>query len=100
MQIIEEFKCTNQLIINNGQGLIITHIDNAFINFSGSSTTHIVLKDILLVPSITNNLLSMSKLTSDDNIFVEFCDNVCFVKDEVKRQVLLQGLAEKELYKL
>ncbi|KAH9667538.1 hypothetical protein KPL70_021080 [Citrus sinensis] len=57
------------------------------------------LKDMLFVPSITKNLLSISKLTSDNSLSVEFCGNIYFVKD-VKGQVLLQGLAKKGLYKL
>lgn len=59
-----------------------------------------MLKDILLVPSITKNLISISKLTTDNNLFVEFIGNVGYVKDLLKKQVLLQGLAEKWLYKL
>ena len=54
---------------------------------------------MLFVPSITKNLLSISKLTSDNSLSVEFCGNICFVKD-MKGQVLLQGLAQKGLYKL
>ena len=99
MHIREEFKGNDQLIIGNGQGLPITHVGNASLR-SGHTTTCILLKDMLLVPSITKNLLSISKLTSDNNISVEFCGNVCFVKDKMKGQVLLQGLAEKGLYKL
>ncbi|KAH9652235.1 retrovirus-related pol polyprotein from transposon RE1 [Citrus sinensis] len=57
------------------------------------------LKDMLFVPSITKNLLSISKLTSENSLSVEFCGNFCFVKD-MKGQVLLQGSAEKGLYKL
>lgn len=72
MQIEEEFKGTDQLIIDNGQGLTITHISNAFLNFTSSRTTCIMLKDMLLVPSITKNLLSISKITSNNNVFVEF----------------------------
>ena len=53
----------------------------------------------MFVPSITKNLLSSSKLTYDNSLSVEFCGNICFVKD-MKGQVLLQGLAEKGLYKL
>lgn len=54
---------------------------------------------MLLVPSITKNLLSFSKLTIDNPLFVEFYRNICFVKD-MKGQVLLQGLAQKGVYKL
>ncbi|KAH9671623.1 retrovirus-related pol polyprotein from transposon RE1 [Citrus sinensis] len=99
MHIREEFKGNDQLIIGNGQGLPITHVGNASLRF-GHTATCILLKDMLFVPSITKNLLSISKLTSDNNISVEFCGNVCFVKDKMKGQVLLQGLAEKGLYKL
>ena len=103
LQISEEFKGTDQLVISNGQGLSITHIGHAFLSHRSSNflSTHtkIALKDILLVPSITKNLLSISKLTSDNPITVEFCGNVCFVKD-INGQILLQGLAERSLYKL
>ena len=54
---------------------------------------------MLLVATITKNLLSISKLTSDNSLSVEFCGNVCYVKD-MKGQVLLQGHADKGLYKL
>ncbi|KAH9803128.1 G-type lectin S-receptor-like serine/threonine-protein kinase [Citrus sinensis] len=100
----EDYKGTDQLIIGNGQGLSISHIGHAFLSFRASKHpyTHastITLKDMLLVPTITKNLLSISKLTSDNSLSVEFCGNVCYVKD-MKGQVLLQGLAEKGLYKL
>ena len=100
----EDYKGTDQLIIGNGQGLLISHIGHAFLSFRASKHpyTHastIALKDMLLVPTITKNLLSISKLTSDNSLSVEFCGNVCYVKD-MKGQVLLQGLAEKGLYKL
>ena len=100
----EDYKGTDQLIIENGQGLSISHISHAFLSFRASKHpyTHastIALKDMLLVPTITKNLLSISKLTSDNSLSVEFCENVCYVKD-MKGQVLLQGHADKGLYKL
>ena len=55
-----------KLIIGNGQGLSITHIGNAFFTFKSSNIKHkhpsIALKDILLVPSITKILLSISNI--------------------------------------
>ena len=102
----EEYKGMDKLIIGNGQGLHISHIGNSFLSYRASShsnlkPTHtaIALKDMLLVPSITKNLLSISRLTTDNPLSVEFCGNVCFVND-MKGQVLLQGFAEKCLYKL
>ncbi|KAL9410716.1 hypothetical protein AB3S75_044483 [Citrus x aurantiifolia] len=106
LHLRQEYKGTDQLIIGNGQGLPISHIGNVFLSYralpySSIQSTHttIALKDMLLVPSITKNLLSISKLTSDNSLSVEFYGNICFVKD-MKGQVLLQDFAEKGLYKL
>ena len=99
MNVREEFRGSNQLVIGNGQGLPITHIGDACFTYKGSNAaykpTHILLKDMLLVHDITKNLLSISKLTTDNNFSVEFVSNVCYVKDSLKRQVLLKGIAEK-----
>ena len=99
MHVREEFRGLDQLTIGNGQGLIITHIGDACFSYKSLNAAHkhtpIVLKNILLVPSITKNLISISKLTTDNNLSIEFVGNVCYVKDSLKGQVLLQGLAEK-----
>ena len=104
MQVREEFNGSGQLIIGNGQDLPITHVGNAYFVFKTSFAQHkhphIALKDILLVPSITKNLLSISKLTSDNHLSVEFLGNICYVKDTLKGEILLQGIAEKGLYRL
>ena len=104
MNVREEFKGSDQLVISNGQGLPITHNSDACFTYKGSNVaykpTHILLKEMLLVPNIINNLLSISKLTTNNNLYVEFVGNVYYVKDSMKRQVLLKGLAEKGLYKL
>ncbi|KAH9792303.1 retrovirus-related pol polyprotein from transposon RE2 [Citrus sinensis] len=104
MNVREEFRGADQLVIGNGQGLPITHIGNACFTYKGSNNAYkpayILLKDMLLVPDITKNLLSISKLTTDNNLSVEFVGNVCYVKDSLKKQVLLKGIAEKGLYKL
>ncbi|KAH9753212.1 retrovirus-related pol polyprotein from transposon RE1 [Citrus sinensis] len=104
MNVREEFKGSDQLVIGDGHGLSITHVGDACFTYKGSNvaykSTHILLKDMLLVPDITKNLLSISKLTTDNNLSIEFTGDVCYVKDSLTRQVLLKGLAEKGLYKL
>lgn len=99
MNVKEEFNGSDQLIIGNSQGLPITYISDAFFTFRSSSIQHkhphITLKDILLVLFITKNVLNISKLTSDNNLFVEFLGNIYNVKDSLKGQVLLRGLARK-----
>ena len=104
MNVREEFRGSDQLVIGNGQGLPITHIGNACFTYKKSNVaykpTYILLKDMLLVPDIIKNLFSISKLTTDNNLSIEFVGNVCYVKDSLKRQVLLTRIAEKRLYKL
>lgn len=90
MHVRKEFKGSDQLIIGNGQGLAITYIGDAFLCYKHSHSnaksihTQITLKDILLVTSITKNLLSMSKLTTDNNLTVEFSGDVYYMKDTLR----------------
>ncbi|KAH9699463.1 retrovirus-related pol polyprotein from transposon RE1 [Citrus sinensis] len=101
MQISESFTGTSKLIIGNGTGLNITNIGKAVLRLHNcTDSTVIKLNNILLVPQITKNLISISQLTKDNNITVEFTDKSCFVKDKVKNLIILQGKAEKGLYRL
>uniref|UniRef100_A0A151UEF3 Uncharacterized protein n=1 Tax=Cajanus cajan TaxID=3821 RepID=A0A151UEF3_CAJCA len=38
------------------------------------------LNNLLLVPSITKNLVSVSQFARDNDVFFEFHSNYCFVK--------------------
>jgi GAG-pre-integrase domain len=49
---------------------------------------------------MTKNLLSVSQLTSDNNVSVEFFSDSCFVKDKETQQILLHGILHKGIYKL
>lgn len=93
MHVREQFNGSDQLIIDNGQCLPITHIGDAFFTFKSSNVKQkhlfIVFKDILLVPLITKNILNILKLTADNNLSVEFLGNICFVNDSLKGQKLL-----------
>lgn len=57
-------------------------------------------KDILHAPKIAKNLMSVSKLTIDNNVLVEFHSQACFVKDKVIRRTLLQGKIKEGMYEL
>ncbi|KAH9678443.1 retrovirus-related pol polyprotein from transposon RE1 [Citrus sinensis] len=100
MHVSNEFRGNDKLIIGDGKGLSITHVGNTNLTVQSSKTqyacTCIALKDILLVPSITKNLISVSKLTTDNDLSVEFLGSVCFVKVILKGKILLQGIAEKD----
>ena len=60
----------NSMIIGNDASLPITHIGTL------SHVPNIHLLDVLVVPYLTKNLLSISKLTSDFSLSVTFTNNL------------------------
>ncbi|KAH9785453.1 retrovirus-related pol polyprotein from transposon RE1 [Citrus sinensis] len=97
LSISEPYEGNEKLIIGNGYGLTISRIGNTHLAVGNHK---LLLKNLLFVPHITKNLLSISKLTSDNSLIIDFCGNTCFLKDKKKRTVLLEGVAMKGLYKL
>lgn len=88
LAIKEDYVGGQQLQVGSGKCLKISH--TSFISLPTSfSNRHLYLKNILCVPKITKNLLSISKLTKENNVIVEFMCNYCFVKDKDTRTVLL-----------
>ena len=76
------------VMVGNGQTLPITHIGQATI---GTGVSSIKLNDVLLVPDIKKNLLSVSKLTTDFLFTFEF-DGLGFViKDTTTNQIVAKG---------
>ncbi|GMJ03321.1 hypothetical protein HRI_004001300 [Hibiscus trionum] len=61
-------------------------------------THRLKLSHLLLVPQITRNLLSVSKFTEDNNVFLEFHAHSCCVKDEATGSIILHGKQEGGLY--
>jgi hypothetical protein len=60
--------------------------------------TPLYLKNVLHVPEVTHNLLSIKKLTRDNNVFVEFHPDDVFVKDRDSRDVILSSRSRGGLY--
>jgi histone deacetylase 1/2 len=91
----ERYNDNEQVHIGNGAGLQIFHIGQSTIN---TVANHLILRDILHVPHITKKLLSMHKLTKDNNVFIEFHPWYLVVKDQVPKAKLLLGRCEAGLY--
>ncbi|PKA49930.1 Retrovirus-related Pol polyprotein from transposon TNT 1-94 [Apostasia shenzhenica] len=83
--------------IGNGTGLRITNLGDTHLP---SLSRHLHLKNILHVPSITKNLLSVRQFTHDNNVIFEFHPHKCFVKDQANRKILLRGGTKNSLYHL
>ena len=81
----------------NGTGMRITHVGQSIIP-TPSQQLH--LKNICHVPSVTRNLLSVKRLTTDNNVFFEFHPWYFLIKDRASREVLLRGGCRGSLYVL
>ncbi|KAK9112517.1 hypothetical protein Scep_020036 [Stephania cephalantha] len=77
---------TQSLMVGNGQLLKIASIGSACIP---SVHSKLSFHNTLCVPSIKKNLLSVSQLTRDNNVLIEFHPHVCFVKDLQTNEILL-----------
>ncbi|KAD3642281.1 hypothetical protein E3N88_31505 [Mikania micrantha] len=85
------------LHVGDGEGLPILHIGSTKIH-SPSKTFSV--SNILHVPRIKRNLLSVQKFYSDNNVYFEFHSNFFIVKDKVTRTTLLTGPSDNGLYSI
>jgi histone deacetylase 1/2 len=65
-----------------------------------NSSRPLHLRDVLHVPSVTRNLLSIPRFTRDNNVFFEFHPWYFFVKDRDTRKILLRGGVRGGLYRV
>ncbi|KAE8686002.1 putative zinc ion binding protein [Hibiscus syriacus] len=90
-----EYRGPGKLLIENGMPLDIVSVGSARVN-----TTYriLFLHELLHVPNITKNLLSVSNLARDNDVFIEFYPNRCCIRDEATGKLLLQGEESDGLY--
>jgi hypothetical protein len=83
--------------IDNGTGLLIAYKVSIILHTEFKS---LVSNNILHVSAITKNLLSVSRLILDNNIYVEFTNFSYFIKDQETHKTLLHDILHKGLYKI
>ena len=91
----EPYYGKDSLYVGNGESLPILHIGSTKI-YSPHKT--FILKNILHVPQIKQNLLSVQKFCPDNNVFFEFHSTFFAVKDTFTRKTLLAGPSDTGLY--
>ena len=91
-----DYSRNGKVSIGDGSQLSISHIGHLVV----TAPKPLKLKNILLVPSITKNLISISKFALENDVIVEFNANCCYVKDNQSKEVLLQGTLKNGLYQL
>ena len=81
----------DDIVLGNGSGLHISHSGHATLDsFS--------LSNILCVPSMHHNLISVSQLCSSNNITIEFFPSFFLVKDRLTGAPLLRGESKNNVY--
>ena len=84
-------------MMGNGTGLNIKHIGQS--SFQSQFTLKLLsLNHLLHVPSITKNLLNVSKFAKDNAMYFEFFPNFCYVKDQASKEIFMARRVKNELY--
>lgn len=86
------YQSTSSLKVDDGSSVsIIEHIGSLSLPTSQPGY-NVKLNNVLHVPNITKNLLSMSQFLSDNNVVIEFHCNSCLVKDLKTMTVTIKPL--------
>lgn len=88
-----------RIYMGNGVGLNITHIGHSSVSSTSDNSRSLLLKNLLHVPLITKNLISVSQFVADNFVYFEFHPHICFVKNQTTNQVLLEGDLHNGLYR-
>lgn len=86
-----------ELIIGDGTGLHISHVGSLTLSHFSS---HLQLNNVLYVPSMSRNIISISQFCVDNNATIEFLPNSFRVKDLKTGASLFQGLARSGVYEI
>jgi histone deacetylase 1/2 len=87
----------DQVHAANGSGMEILHVGHSTLH---SPTNKIHLWNIHHVPNESKSLVSVNRITHDNNAFVEFHPNHFSIKDQATRRTILIGTCEGGLYHL
>uniref|UniRef100_A0A803NR82 Retrovirus-related Pol polyprotein from transposon TNT 1-94-like beta-barrel domain-containing protein n=1 Tax=Cannabis sativa TaxID=3483 RepID=A0A803NR82_CANSA len=92
-----DYEGPKQLYVGNGAASPISQIGNTNLH---PNTCHkpSILNNLLYVPKVTKNLLSVSKFATDNDVYFVFYPDVCYVKGQVSNSTLLTGRHYNGLY--
>ncbi|KAL9239991.1 hypothetical protein vseg_014258 [Gypsophila vaccaria] len=86
---------TDEIVVGNGAGLHITHTGYTTLF---NSSHKFQLNNVLCVPLMRKNIISVTQFCNDNNVFITFSSNSFFVKDPRTGKILLQGTARDGEY--
>ena len=91
IQQLSPFEGPDQIYIGNGQGLPIHSTGSSTFISPINSKVSLSLNQLLHVPTITKNLISVSKFALDNGVYFEFHPNHCLVKSQGANEILLKA---------
>jgi histone deacetylase 1/2 len=86
LAVRERYHGNEQVQVGNGSGLQIMHIGHSSLN---TADRPLALRNILHIPNITKNLLSVHKFSRDNDVFFEYHPWHFSIKDRQSRRSLL-----------
>ncbi|KAG8480392.1 hypothetical protein CXB51_025103 [Gossypium anomalum] len=96
LSTVSPYTGTNRVSMGNGKHVSIAHVGFSSM-LVGSRLLH--LKNVLHVPTVCKNLLSVGQFARDNSVYFEFYPYMCFVKDIQTGMILLMGHMHKGLYR-
>ena len=97
LSLHSEYVGTDSLAVGNGKSLPISHIGTSHCVSNGSTFN---LQDVLHVPTIAQNLLSVSEFTKDNDCHFVFHASGFSVKENKSGKILFQGRVRNGQYPL
>ncbi|KAL5773723.1 hypothetical protein ACOSQ2_013647 [Xanthoceras sorbifolium] len=95
-----QYNGLHKLVVGSGQKLAIDNVGTSLVKSHTQPTQTLQMTNVLHVPQMTKNLLSISTFTRDNHVVAKFHDNCCVIKDKTSKKVLLQGTLKDGLYQL
>ena len=95
LSLHSSYKGSDDIMIGDGSALPITHTDSTTIPTSSHTFT---LQNILCVPSMQKNLISIYQFCTNNHVSVEFSPSTFQVKDLNMRAILLMGEPKDGVY--
>ena len=95
LSYVQPYSDADQVTIGDGQSLPIHNTGKKLFPFSSKV---FCLNQVLHVPQLPTNLISVSKFCTNNAVVFQFHSTYFFVKDQVIKKTLLQGYLKDGLY--
>lgn len=97
LHTLMDYTGPDEIVLGDGKSLRISHTGSVSIPLNSRS---LVLSEVLCVPNLHKNLVSVSKLCRTNSVSVEFFDTYFVVKDRQSGTPLVRGPVVSDVYNI